>query len=184
MGRILSFSKIRKYNIPLIYPPIQSGKSFFSSKLSVEFLFHKHSPSKFIGIFNVLKLWLHFWPQLFLSPLKKKLKTCSFSAPSTLQRSFFHFLWTEIFSALVHSSVQCVGQGKPCVWAENSALFAPWQFSSPSHLIYGIKANWIPDKLRSRARPSRVPGAVVPPSELVTILCASIFAQKPNLFYI
>lgn len=102
VDRIFSFSKIRKYNIPripLICPPIQSGKSFLFSKLSAEFLFHEHSPSKFIGIFNVLKLSLHFWPQLFLflSPVRKW-KTCSFPAPSTPQRSFFCSLWTEIFA--------------------------------------------------------------------------------------
>lgn len=75
MDRILSFSKIRKYNIPrvpLIYPQIQSGKSFLFSKLFVEFLFYRCSLSKFIGVFNVLKLLFLFWPQLplFLIPLK------------------------------------------------------------------------------------------------------------------
>lgn len=180
MDRIVSFSKIRKYNIPripLIYPPVQSGKSFLFSKLSVEFLFHKHSPSKFIGFFNVLKLSLHFWPQLLLSlsPLKK-LKTCSFPAPSTLQRSFSHFLWMELFAAVtIPLPLGCVpgsellravwDRANQCVWAEISVLFASWQFSSPSHLIYSIKTNWSPDKLRSWVHPSLIRGVVVPSSD-------------------
>lgn len=80
MDRTLSFSQIRKYNIPrvtLIYPQIQSGKSFFSPKPVVEFLFYKHSISQFRGVFNVLKLWLS-QPQspLFLTPFET-FETCA-----------------------------------------------------------------------------------------------------------
>lgn len=169
MDRILSFSKIRKYNIPripLIYPPIQSGKSFLFSKLSVEFLFHKHSLSKFIGIFNVLKLSLHFWPQILLSlsPLKN-LKPVLFLLLSLFREvsSIFcgriyllqlQFPWASPLCSRFwppHCSVW--DRANQCVRAEISALFAPWQFSSPPHLIYGIKADWIPEKLRNWARP-------------------------------
>lgn len=93
MDRILSFSKIRKYNtptVPLNQPQIQSGKFFLFSELFVVFLFYKCSLSKFRGIFNVLKLLFHFWPQLplFLIPLKK-LKPVLFLLLSLFRGSFF-----------------------------------------------------------------------------------------------
>ena len=123
MDRILSSPKIRKCNIPrvpLIYPQIQSGKSFLFSKLFVEFLFYKHSLSKFIGIFNVLKLSFHFWPQPPLFPdSSQKFETCSFPAPFTLQRSFFpsFLLCTEITCSSYNSpwvSPLCSSFWPPC----------------------------------------------------------------------
>lgn len=98
---LLSFAKIRKYNIPrvsLIYPPIQSGKYSLFSSLSVEFLFYKRSLSMCIGIFNVLKLLFQFWPQLSLPliPLKA-LKPVLFLLLSLVREVSF-LLWTEILT--------------------------------------------------------------------------------------
>lgn len=115
MDRTFSFSKTRKYNIPrvsLIYPQIQSGKSFFFPKPFVEVQFYKHSLSLFTDIFNALKLLFHFWAQspLFLTPLKT-FEACSFAAPFILYRCFFSrfLLWTEILPPLQFpSSLHCI----------------------------------------------------------------------------
>lgn len=142
MDRTFSFSKTRKYNIPrvsLIYPQIQSGRSFFFPKPFVEFQFYKHSLSQFTGIFNALKLLFQFWAQ---SPLKT-FEICSFAAPFILYRCFFScfLLWTEMLPPLqfpsslsiafqpLTFSVQCVHvcvhvweRENQCVWVYISTL--------------------------------------------------------------